>query len=118
MTLVERAPNLVQRLSRLPTAPQSRSSAPQKAQTVYLASCHTTFGEKIYIRWCCIDLLRPPPLSWRLRIGFASSCNNPAWALKLASEAIWGYNPPSFHASLRDSDEADRPRSHPNLARA
>src|SRR6202140_1718743 len=38
----------------------ARSSAPQKAQTVDLASCHTTFGEKIYIRWCCIDLLRPP----------------------------------------------------------
>src|SRR5271169_1743129 len=23
----------------------------------------TTFGEKIHIRWCCIDLLRPPRLS-------------------------------------------------------
>src|SRR5713101_1005181 len=38
-----------------------RSSASQKAQTVYLASYNTTFREKIYIRWCCIDLLRPPP---------------------------------------------------------
>src|SRR5713101_4294695 len=39
-----------------------RSSASQKAQTVYLASYNTTFREKIYIRWCCIDLLRPPVL--------------------------------------------------------
>jgi hypothetical protein len=31
-----------------------------KPKTVDLAGCNTTFGEKIYIRWCCIDLLRPP----------------------------------------------------------
>ena len=40
-----------------------RSSASQKAQTVYLASYNITFREKIYIRRCCIDLLRPPRLS-------------------------------------------------------
>src|SRR6202795_1479320 len=39
------------------TGPTARSSAPQKAQTVYLASCNTTFREQTYIRWCCIDLL-------------------------------------------------------------
>src|ERR1700730_17723804 len=37
-----------------------RSSASRKAQTVYLVSYNTTFREQTYIRWCCIDLLRPP----------------------------------------------------------
>src|ERR1700686_4218402 len=41
----------------------ARSSAPQKVHTVDLASCITTFREQTYIRWCCIDLLRPPHLS-------------------------------------------------------
>jgi transposase len=40
-----------------------RSSRSQKAQTVSLASYNTTFSEQTYIRWCCIDSLRPPRLS-------------------------------------------------------
>src|SRR5260370_24167215 len=42
-----------------------RSSALQKAQIVYLVSYNTTFRELTHIRWCCIDLLRPPFLSER-----------------------------------------------------
>src|SRR6202011_6289806 len=60
MWLVKGAPNLMQRLSRLPSAPDV--TLPQKAQTVFLASYNTTFKEQIYNRWCCIDLLRPPAL--------------------------------------------------------
>ena len=40
-----------------------RSSRSQKAQTVFLASYHTTFKEQIYNRWCCIHPLRSPRLS-------------------------------------------------------
>ena len=43
-------------------ASRCRSSRSQIAQTVSLASSNTTFKEKIYIRWCCIDPLRPPVL--------------------------------------------------------
>jgi hypothetical protein len=45
----------------VPTSTDSRScsSQPQKIQTVSLASYNTTFSEP-YIRWCCVDLLRPP----------------------------------------------------------
>src|SRR5208282_1553290 len=40
-----------------------RPAVSQKAPHVYLGSYNTTFREQIYIRWCCIDLLRPPRLS-------------------------------------------------------
>src|SRR5271169_661322 len=37
-------------------ASRCRSAQSQTAQTVSLASYNTTFSEKSYIRWCCIDL--------------------------------------------------------------
>src|SRR5262249_1626132 len=38
-------------------------SPPQKAQNAFLASYSTTFTERIYLRWCCIDLSNAPRLS-------------------------------------------------------
>src|SRR5208282_2821557 len=43
-----------------------RPAVSQKAPHVYLGSYNTTFREQIYIRWCCIDLLRPPRLPEKL----------------------------------------------------
>jgi len=44
---------------RLPPIAGELRGTRQKAQTVSLASYNTTFREQTYIRWCCIDLLRP-----------------------------------------------------------
>src|SRR5258708_16149625 len=51
-----------------------RSSASQKAQIVYLVSYNTTFREQTHIRWCCIDLLRPPRLSDGMRRPVSTGC--------------------------------------------
>ena len=53
----------MQRLSRLFIGSRCPFSPAQKVQTVSLASYNTTFREQTYIRWCCIDPLRPPRLS-------------------------------------------------------
>src|SRR5258706_4021316 len=71
MALAEGAPNLRQRLSHLPTAPHV---IPLHAESFTRLCCaiNTTFNEKIYSRWCCIDRL-----SWRRLLGTGCSCSRP-----------------------------------------
>ena len=55
------APNRMQRLSRFPAAPHVSPLRHGKLHVFPLRHKHH-LGRKIYIRWCCIDLLRPPAL--------------------------------------------------------
>src|SRR5258707_831546 len=54
--------NRMQRLSRFPAAPHVSPLRPRKLQVFPLRHRHH-LGRKIYIRWCCIDLLNSPVLS-------------------------------------------------------
>src|SRR5882762_371614 len=51
--------NRMQRLSRFPAAPHVSPLRPRKLQVFPLRHRHH-LGRKIYIRWCCIDLLNSP----------------------------------------------------------
>src|SRR4029077_290690 len=59
MTLTERRPNLMQRLSRLPTTPQLALLHRGKPKPLTWPHASPPLQRKS-IRWCCIDLLRPP----------------------------------------------------------
>src|SRR5580658_2391978 len=61
--LVQSAPNLMQRLSRLPAAPNVTLLDRRKPKPHLSSHANTTFTEQIYIRWCCIDLSNAPPQS-------------------------------------------------------
>src|SRR5262250_1796716 len=63
MRLVKGAPNLMQRLSRLPAAPNVTLLDRRKPKPHPWPHDNTTFIELIYIRWCCIDLSNAPRLS-------------------------------------------------------
>ena len=69
MVLAEGPSNLMQRLSRLPTA---HMSVRWIAESFTRLRCviNTTFREKIYSRWCCIDRL-----SWQDFTGLGASCH-------------------------------------------
>src|ERR1700722_8257763 len=60
--LVKSAPNLMQRLSRLPAAPNVTLLDRRKPKPHPSSHANTTFTEQIYIRWCCIDLSNAPAL--------------------------------------------------------
>jgi len=60
MRLVKGAPNLMQRLSRLPAAPNVTLLDRRKPKPHPWPHDNTTFIELIYIRWCCIDLSNAP----------------------------------------------------------
>src|SRR5882724_6830393 len=62
MWLVKGAPNLMQRLSRLPPVPNVTLLDRRKPKSLSWPHANTTFTQQTYIRWCCIDLLRPPRL--------------------------------------------------------
>src|SRR6202041_1634071 len=61
--LVKSPPNLMQRLSRLPAAPNVTLLDRRKPRPHPSSHANTTFTEQIYIRWCCIDLSNAPRLS-------------------------------------------------------
>jgi hypothetical protein len=65
MWFAEGAPNHIQRLPRLPTAPQL-GPLRRRSATRFPWVIHTTFEQRIYIRRCCIDPLRPPRLPDKL----------------------------------------------------
>jgi hypothetical protein len=56
MWLAECAPDLMQRLSCLPTRPYV-GLLHRRKPLPFSVGHNTTFEEKIYTRWCCIDLL-------------------------------------------------------------
>src|SRR6202167_2976133 len=58
--LVKNAPNLMQRLSGLPAAPNVTLLNHRKPKPHPWSHANTTFTEQIYIRWCCIDLSNAP----------------------------------------------------------
>src|SRR6202041_1522551 len=58
--LVKSPPNLMQRLSRLPAAPNVTLLDRRKPRPHPSSHANTTFTEQIYIRWCCIDLSNAP----------------------------------------------------------
>src|SRR5450755_3927051 len=62
MWLVKGAPNLMQRLSRLPPAPNVTLLDRRKPKSLSWPHANTTFTQQTYIRWCCIDLLNAPVL--------------------------------------------------------
>src|SRR5262249_7586876 len=62
MRLVKSAPNLMQRLSRLPAASNITLLDRRKPKPHPWPHANTTFTEQIYIRWCCIDLSNAPRL--------------------------------------------------------
>src|SRR6202041_2150116 len=61
--LVKSAPNLMQRLSCLPAAPNVTLLDRRKPKPHPSSHANTTFTEQIYIRWCCIDLSNAPRYS-------------------------------------------------------
>src|ERR1700722_3297100 len=61
MRPVEGAPNPMQRLSRFPATPYLSPLRRRKLHIFPLGHRHH-LGRKIYIRWCCIDLLNAPEL--------------------------------------------------------
>jgi hypothetical protein len=63
MRLVKGAPNLMQRLSRLPPAPNVTLLDLRKSKSLSWPHANTTFTQQTYIRWCCIDLSNAPRLS-------------------------------------------------------
>src|SRR6202041_2436988 len=64
--LVKSAPNLMQRLSCLPAAPNVTLLDRRKPKPHPSSHANTTFTEQIYIRWCCIDRLswQHLPVKW------------------------------------------------------
>jgi hypothetical protein len=50
----------MQRLSRLPAAPNVTLLDRRKPKPHPSSDANTTFTEQIYIRWCCIDLSNAP----------------------------------------------------------
>src|ERR1700721_76429 len=60
------APNLLQRLSCLPAAPNVTLLDRRKPKPHPSSHANTTFTEQIYIRWCCIDRLswQHLPVKW------------------------------------------------------
>src|SRR5215469_15270634 len=62
MRLTIRAPNLMQRLSELPTVPNVTLLDRRKTKPHLWPHDSTTFTKQIYIRWCCIDLSNAPAL--------------------------------------------------------
>src|ERR1700682_3812825 len=62
MTLAECAPDLMQRLSRLPTAPYVGPLRRRKLRPFPLGHRHHLWRDDLYQR-CCIDPLRPQRLS-------------------------------------------------------
>src|SRR5271156_3696267 len=66
--LVKSAPNLMQRLSRLPALPNVTLLDRRKPKPHPWSHTNTTF-KQIYIRWCCIDLSNAPPkpAKWKMR---------------------------------------------------
>src|SRR5215469_5970964 len=62
MRLTIRAPNLMQRLSELPTVPNVTLLDRRKTKPQPWPHDSTTFTKQIYIRWCCIDLSNAPDL--------------------------------------------------------
>jgi hypothetical protein len=63
MWLVKGASNLMQRLSRLPPAPNVTLLDRRKSKSLSWPHANTTFTQQTYIRWCCIDLSNAPRLS-------------------------------------------------------
>src|ERR1700686_4380462 len=63
MWLVKGAPNLMQRLSRLPPVPNVALLDRRKSKSLSWPHANTTFTQQTYIRWCCIDLSNAPRLS-------------------------------------------------------
>jgi hypothetical protein len=62
MWLVKGAPNLMQRLSRLPPVPNVTLLDRRKPKSLSWPHVNTTFTQQTYIRWCCIDLSNAPAL--------------------------------------------------------
>src|SRR6266478_783247 len=62
MWLVKGAPNLMQRLSRLPPVPNVTLLDRRKPKSLSWPHANTTFTQQTYIRWCCIDLSNAPSL--------------------------------------------------------
>src|SRR6266850_707636 len=62
MWLVKGAPNLMQRLSRLPPVPNVTLLDRRKPKSLSWPHANTTFTQQTYIRWCCIDLSNAPVL--------------------------------------------------------
>src|SRR5882724_7274562 len=62
MWLVKGAPNLMQRLSRLPPVPNVTLLDRRKPKSLSWPHANTTFTQQTYIRWCCIDLSNAPRL--------------------------------------------------------
>ena len=60
MGLVKSAPNLMQRFSRLPAAPDVALLDRRKPKPYPWSHANTTFTTQIYIRWCCFDLSNAP----------------------------------------------------------
>src|SRR5712692_9166055 len=63
MWLVKGAPNLMQRLPRLPPVPNVTLLDRRKPKSLSWPHANTTFTQQTYIRWCCIDLSNAPRLS-------------------------------------------------------
>src|SRR5208337_5172672 len=63
MRLAIGTPDLMQRLSRLPAAPNVTLLDRRKPKPHPWSHANTTFAEQIYIRWCCIDLSNAPRCS-------------------------------------------------------
>src|SRR5262249_20760093 len=63
MRLPVSAPDLMQRLSCLPSTPNVTLLDRRKPKTHPCSHDNTTFTQQIYIRWCCIDLSNAPDLS-------------------------------------------------------
>src|SRR5215472_12099800 len=68
MRLTIRAPNLMQRLSELPTVPNVTLLDRRKTKPHLWPHDSTTFTKQIYIRWCCIDLSNAPDLSGMAKV--------------------------------------------------
>src|SRR5882724_6255083 len=62
MWLAIGAPDLMQRLSRLPPVPNVTLLDRRKPKSLSWPHANTTFTQQTYIRWCCIDLSNAPEL--------------------------------------------------------
>jgi hypothetical protein len=72
MRLVKGAPNLMQRLSRLPPAPNVTLLYRRKPKSLSWPHANTTLPQQIYIGWCCIELSNAPRQSGTFLTGLNS----------------------------------------------
>ena len=60
-------PNLMQRLPRFPSPPNICSLRSRKSRPFRLVHKHHPLNRRSSTRWCCVDRLSPPPLSFAIQ---------------------------------------------------